>query len=128
MAGFDPAVTNAVQTEREVELTTYGRKTGAPSRRITWVYGADGRIFVRSGRGFTRDWPKNLLANERAILHVAGLDVPVRAVHVTDLAESRLAGAFAQAKYGAEFIDVSSEGEEPFPGETTTFELLPAGE
>jgi len=125
MAGFEPEVISAVSTEREVELTTYGRKTGKPSRRITWFYGDDGRIFIRSGRGFERDWPKNLLANPRAILHVAGKDVPVKAVHVTDLAESRWAGAFAQAKYGAEFIDVTAEGDEPRPGETTTFELLP---
>jgi hypothetical protein len=126
MPGFDPVVTNAIETEREVELTSFGRKTGEPSRRIIWFYGDDGRIFIRSGRGFVRDWPKNLCANRRAILHVAGRDVPVRAVHVTDIAESRRVGAFAQAKYGAEYIDVSADGEEPYLGETTTFELLPA--
>jgi hypothetical protein len=128
MAQFDRAVTQAAESEREIELTTFGRKTDKPSRRITWVYSDDGRIFIRSGRGLARDWPKNLLANGRAILHLAGRDVPVRAVHVTDIAESRRFGAVAQAKYGAEFIDVSADGEEPYPGETTTFEFLPAEE
>ena len=77
MAGFDPKVTSAIQSEREIELTTYGRKTGHPSRRILWVYGDDQRIFVRSGGGLSRDWPRNLLANGRGILHVAGMDVPL---------------------------------------------------
>lgn len=125
MAGFDAKVTSAIQREREIELTTYGRTTGKPSRRILWVYGDDERIFVRSGPGLGRDWPRNLLANRRGILHVNGMDVPVRGVHLTDIAESRQAGSLGRAKYGENF-SMSAEGEEPYPGETATFELLPA--
>jgi hypothetical protein len=124
MAGFDPAVTSAIQTEREIELTTYGRKTERPSRRILWVYGDDERIFIRSGQGLDRDWPQNLLANSRGVLHVAGIDVPVRAVHVTDITEARRAGALGRAKYGEGF-STSADGEDPVKGETATFELLP---
>jgi hypothetical protein len=125
VADFDGAVTAAVQREREVELTTYGRTTGKPSRRILWAYGDDTRIFIRSGQGVGRDWPQNLLANGRGILHVAGMDVPVRAVHLTDIAAARQAGALGRAKYGESF-STSVEGEAPTLGEQATFELLPA--
>jgi hypothetical protein len=125
MAGFDPAVTSKIQSEREIELTTYGRKTEHSSRRILWVYGDDQRIFVRSGQGLGRDWPQNLLANGRGVLHVAGIDVPIRAVHLTDIAEARRAGAYGRAKYGEGF-STSAAGEEPVQGELATFELLPA--
>jgi hypothetical protein len=127
MAGFDASVTSAVQTEREVELTTYGRNTGNPSRRILWAYGDDERVFIRSGQGLGRDWPQNLLANGRGVLHVGGIDVPVRAVHVGDIAAARQAGALGRAKYGQTF-SISADGEEPTLGEQATFELLPAEE
>ena len=125
MTGFEAAVTAAVQTEREVELTTYGRKTGRPSRRILWAYGDDERIFIRSGQGLGRDWPQNLLANGRGVLHVAGMDVPVRAVHLTDIAAARRVGILGKEKYGETF-STSADGEEPTLGEQATFELLPA--
>ncbi len=124
---FDASTISAIQTEREVELTTFGRKTGSPSRRIIWIYGDSSRIFIRSGGGLGRDWPQNLLANGRAILHVGGTDVPVMAVHVTDIAESRRAGELGRAKYAGNFV-VTSEDEQPTPGEQATFELLPAEE
>jgi hypothetical protein len=127
VAGFDTAVTTAVQTEREVELTTYGRKTGKPSRRILWAYGDDERIFIRSGQGLGRDWPQNLLANGRGVLHVGGIDVPVLAVHLKDIATARQAGNLGRAKYGETF-STSADGEEPTLGEQATFELLPAQE
>ena len=127
MAGFDTAVTKAVQTEREVELTTYGRKTGKPSRRILWAYGDDERVFIRSGQGLGRDWPQNLLANGRGVLHVGGIDVPVSGVHLTDIDAARRAGNLGRAKYGETF-STSADGEEPTLGEQATFELLPAQE
>lgn len=127
MAGFDAAVTNAVQTEREVGLTTYGRRTGKPSRRILWAYGDDERIFIRSGQGLGRDWPRNLLANGCGVLHVGGMDVPVRAVHLADITAARQAGTLGRAKYGETF-STSADGEEPTLGEQATFELLLAEE
>jgi hypothetical protein len=125
MAEFDAAVTKAVQTEREVELTTYGRKSGNPSRRILWAYGDDDRIFIRSGQGLGRDWPQNLLANGRGVLHVSGMDVPVRAAHLSDIGAARQAGTLGRAKYGETF-STSADGEEPTLGEQATFELTQA--
>jgi deazaflavin-dependent oxidoreductase (nitroreductase family) len=122
---FDAALLETAAHEREVELTTFGRKTGTPSRRIIWITALDGRIFIRSGLGLDRDWPQNLLANGRAILHMAGQDVPVHARHVTEPAEARAMHAPVKAKYDAE--RPQSQGAEPLaPSEQAVFELLPA--
>ena len=75
---------------REVVLTTFGRISGRPSRRTIWItVDASGRVHVRSGQGVSRDWPRNLIANPRAVLHINGRDVRVSARHVTDRAELR---------------------------------------
>jgi deazaflavin-dependent oxidoreductase (nitroreductase family) len=79
---------SAAATAPEVDLTTFGRKSGRPSRTTIWITtDAQGRIHIRSGQGLVRDWPQNLLANGRAILHIDGRDFAVRARHVTDRAE-----------------------------------------
>jgi hypothetical protein len=72
----------AAAVTREVDLTTFGRESGRASRRTIWITsGASGRIHIRSGQGLARDWPRNLLANPRAVLHINGKDIAVRARH-----------------------------------------------
>jgi deazaflavin-dependent oxidoreductase (nitroreductase family) len=123
---FDPSLIAIAASEKEVELTTFGRKTGAPSRRIIWITALDGRIYIRSGLGLGRDWPRNLLANGRATLHKAGQDIPVRARHVTDPAEARAKHAPVKQKYDAQ--RPASSGDEPLtPAEQAVFELTPDG-
>jgi deazaflavin-dependent oxidoreductase (nitroreductase family) len=122
---FDPSLIETAASEKEVELTTFGRKSGTPSRRIIWITALDGRLYIRSGPGLTRDWPRNLIANGRATLHIAGQDIPVRARHVTDPAEARAMHAPVKQKYDAE--RPASQGDEPLtPAEEAVFELTPA--
>ena len=121
---FDQSILQSARQEKEVEFTTFGRKTGKPSRKIIWITNLDDRLYIRSGLGLTRDWPKNLVANNHGILHIAGHDVPVTARHVTDPAEARAMHAPVKAKYDAE--RPSSTGNEPLtPSEQAVFELLP---
>ena len=98
--GFDPAIIEKARQEREVDLTTFGRTSGKPSRKTLWINTDGTRLFVRSGQGLGRDWPRNVLANGRALLHIAGHDLPVRAVHVTDPALARQVSAISSQKYG----------------------------
>src|SRR5262245_49454176 len=122
---FDPAILQAASQEKEVAITTFGRKTGNASRKIIWISNLDDRLYIRSGLGLTRDWPQNLLANNRGILHIAGQDVPVMARHVTDPEEARAMHAPVKRKYDAE--RPSSHGDEPLtPAEQAVFELSPA--
>jgi len=122
---FDSAILETAAREKEIELTTYGRKTGNASRRIMWITVIGDRLYVRSGLGLGRDWPQNLLANDRAILHMAGQDIPVRARHVSDAEEARAMHAPVKAKYDA--ARPASHGSEPLtPSEQAVFELTPA--
>ena len=119
---------SAAATAPEVDLTTFGRKSGRPSRSTIWITtDAQGRIHVRSGRGLAGDWPRNLLANGRAILHVNGRDFAVRARHVTDRAELLASRDAVKAKYGRE-VPMSQPGQPPTPPEQATFELVSAGQ
>ena len=124
MAGWDRATLDAAAREREVELTTWGRATGKPARVILWLWGDGRRLFIRSGGGMGRDWPQNLLARGRGILHLAGRDIPVRARHVTDEAEARAGAAMVNRKY--QTANTPSAGGGPLtPAERATFELTP---
>ena len=124
MAGFDQATIETALREREVELTTWGRKTGNPARVIIWIWGDETRLYIRSGGGLGRDWPQNLLTSGKGILHLAGQDIAVRARHVTDAAEARAGAAMVNRKYETA-NKPSADGEPLTPAEQATFELTP---
>lgn len=125
MAEFNRDVIEAAARQREVQITTYGRKTGRPHRVTVWVSGDNGRLFVRAGGGLGRDWPQNLLTGGRGVLHVGGMDVPIRARHLTDVAETRAAAGYLVRKYRVNIQ--RSSGDQPLTlGEQASFELFPA--
>jgi len=124
----DRDLASAAATAPEVDLTTFGRRSGRPSRITIWIAtDAQGRIHIRSGQGLVRDWPQNLLANGHAILHIDGKDFPVLARHVTDRAELLASRDAVKAKYGSE-VPTSQPGQPPTPPEQATFELVPAAQ
>jgi deazaflavin-dependent oxidoreductase (nitroreductase family) len=124
MASFSAEVLDAAGREREVSLTTHGRKTGNPHRTVLWVWGDGRRLFVRSGGGPGRDWPRNLLARADAVLHLGGQDVPVLARHL-DTGEARSVTPLVARKYGPG-VRLPADGTPPTPAEHATFELTPA--
>ncbi|HVC32820.1 MAG TPA: nitroreductase/quinone reductase family protein [Chloroflexota bacterium] len=124
MAGFDRVILDLAAREREVDLTTRGRKTGRPSRVTLWIWGDGQRLYVRAGGGMSRDWPQNLRAQGRGILHLGDQDVPVRARLVSDPAEARAGAGLINRKYGAG-AKPSAEGEPLNQTELATFELTP---
>lgn len=125
MADFDPETLKAIARKREVRFATVGRRTGK-SRVVTiWVSSDGRRVFIRSGGGLTRDWPQNLLASGHGTLHVGGVEVAVRARHLTDQAEARRVTDLVIKKYGPT-VRRSPEGGPPSLGEQATFELFAA--
>ena len=125
MQSFDQAVIAQTDKQREVELTTFGRKTGKEHRKVIWASTDGKRIFIRSGQGLARDWPKNLLVGGTGVLHLDGHDVPVRGRLIEDPVEAREVSRHHRAKYG-DYIKPSA-GDEPLtPGEQASFELVPA--
>lgn len=115
---------DAVAREREVTLTTHGRRSGKPVSVTIWASTDGKRIFIRSGAGLGRHWPQNFLAGGRATLALAGLKVEVRPRHVSDPDEARAVAHIIRSKYG-NLVKPSNQGEQPTPGEQATFELLP---
>jgi len=124
MAEFAPEVLTAAARQREVEITTVGRRSGQPRRAVVWLSTDGRRLFIRSGGGLGRHWPRNLLAKAEGVLHVGGLEVPFKARHLTDVVHAREVSHLVRAKYGPQ-VAHSTEGQPPTPGEQASFELTP---
>lgn len=120
-----PSVLAAAAREREVRLTTSGRRTGKPHSVTIWITTDGRRLFVRSGEGMTRDWPQNLLARGEGVLHAGKFEVKVKPRRVTDPAEARAVSALYKRKYGP-YVRASKPDQPLTLGEQTTFELLTA--
>jgi deazaflavin-dependent oxidoreductase (nitroreductase family) len=125
MPDFPSEVLDAAAHQKEVRLTTYGRKSGKPHDVTIWV-GTDGKhLYIRSGQGMRRHWPQNLVARGEGVLHLGNLAVKVKPRLVTDPAEARMVSALYRKKYGP-FVKASKPDQPLTEGEKTTFELLPA--
>jgi hypothetical protein len=124
-AQFDQTVLDAAARQREVELPTSGRVSGRPARVTIWIGGDGRRLYIRSGGGMSRDWPRNLFSRGQGILHLAGRDIPVRARHVVDPAEAHAGVSWITQKYGTS-LQPCEEGDPLTPAEQATFELTPA--
>jgi hypothetical protein len=122
---FPSDMLGAVAKQKEVLLTTYGRNTGKPSTVTIWVVTDGRRVFIRSGQGLVRHWPRNLLKRPEGTLQLGGKMVRVKSRHVTDPTEARNSSRLYGPKYGA-FVRPSLEGDPLTPGERAAFELLPA--
>jgi deazaflavin-dependent oxidoreductase (nitroreductase family) len=88
---MDESVRKALATDRVVDITTTGRRTGAPQRVEIWIHEVEGRYFI-TGRPGRRSWYANLRANPNLTVHVkrsASADLPGRARAVTDPREKR---------------------------------------
>ena len=72
------------------DVTTIGRRSGAPRRIEIWYVVVDGQV-VLTGTPGTRGWLANLRAHPDAVLHLRDpdRDAPVRAREVTDPAARR---------------------------------------
>ena len=126
MPGFSKDVIEAAGKEREVRLTTRGRKTGKAHRVVIWISTDGAHLYIRSGAGLRRDWPQNLLAKGEGELQLRGMEVKVRPRHITDPAQARSVSELYRAKYGSN-VKPSQPSEPLTAGESATFELSPAG-
>ncbi len=125
MESFSADLLEAAKREREVKLTTLGRKSGKPHQVTVWI-GTDGtHLYVRSGQGLRRNWPQNLVAVGEGVLQVGKTEVKVKPRHLTEAAEARMVSSLYKRKYGP-FVKASRPNQPLTPGEQATFELLPA--
>jgi deazaflavin-dependent oxidoreductase (nitroreductase family) len=88
---MDDAVRAALATDRTVDITTTGRRSGTPRRIETWLYRAGDRFYL-TGLPGPRSWYANLVASPAFTLHLKrslAADLPATARPVTDDAERR---------------------------------------
>jgi hypothetical protein len=114
-----------VAKEKEVRLTTYGRVTGKESSVTIWVVTDGTKVYIRSGQGMKRHWPKNLLKRPEGTLHLNGKLVQFKSRHVSDPAEARHSSRLYDPKYGLS-VKPSDESDPLTLGEQVAFELIPA--
>ena len=69
-------------SQRTIDLTTFGRRSGLARRIEIWWFHVDGR-FIITGTPGRRDWFANVKARPEVIVHVAGFDLPA-SVRVVD--------------------------------------------
>ena len=83
---MDDAIRDALASDRTVDLTTTGRRSGAPRRLEIWMHQVDGATYITGTPG-RRDWYANVLADPRVVLHLkesASADLPATAEPLTD--------------------------------------------
>jgi deazaflavin-dependent oxidoreductase (nitroreductase family) len=125
VTSFTDDVLKAAGREREVSLTTVGRRSGKEHRVTIWIATDGSRLYIRSGEGLRRHWPQNLLARGEGVLHLGKTTVKARPRRLTDPAEARAVSALYKKKYGA-FVRASKPDQPLTAGEQATFELIPA--
>lgn len=122
---FSADVLEAAKHEREVKLTTLGRKSGKPHQVTIWITSDGKHLYIRSGQGLRRNWPQNLIAGGEGVLHAGKTEVKVKPRLLTDPVEARMASGLYTVKYGT-FVKASRPNQPLTPGEQATFELQPA--
>ena len=124
MNEFPSDVLDAMAKEKEVHLTTYGRKTGKESSVTIWIVTDGKKVYIRSGQGLKRHWPKNLLERPEGTVQLDGKAVRFKSRHIIDPAEARHSSRLYGPKYG-DFVKPANESDPLTPGEQAAFELLP---
>lgn len=89
----------ALATDRIIDITTIGRRTGEPRRIEIWFHRVDGRYYITGTPG-ARSWYANLLANPDFTFHLkqsAEADLAARAVPVEGAEKERILAAITES-------------------------------
>lgn len=84
-------IQNALETDRTIDITTIGRKSGQPRRLEIWFHNINGRLYITGTPG-TRDWYANMVENPEFTFHLkesAQADLSARARPITERDERR---------------------------------------
>ena len=88
---MDDDVRKAIETDRLIDITTTGRKSGKPHRREVNLRQLEGQPYLSNAPG-PRDWAANLFANSEFTYHLKQslqCDLRARADVVRDPVEKR---------------------------------------
>jgi hypothetical protein len=92
--------------EREAEITTTGRRTGAEHRVVVWwAAGGSSTIYVMAGYGPRSDWARNTLSGTTTLVRIGRSRFDARSRVVESSEEHSTAARLLATKY------------RPYPGE-----------
>jgi len=83
---MDAKIAEALRSDKVIDITTSGRRTGQPRRIEIWFHNLNGHLYL-SGMPGSRDWYANLVANPDFTFHLkesVHADLSATAVAVTD--------------------------------------------
>ncbi len=85
-------IKQALQTDKTIDITTIGRKSGLPRRIEIWFHNLEGDLYI-TGLPGSRDWYANMVANPDFTFHLkesVQADIPAKARPITEESERRL--------------------------------------
>ena len=88
---MEDGVKRALETDRVIDITTTGRKTGKAWRKEIWFQNFDGKLYIMGSPG-PRDWHANVISSPQFTFHLkrsVKADLPARARAIRDKAERR---------------------------------------
>ncbi|MCP5181685.1 MAG: nitroreductase family deazaflavin-dependent oxidoreductase [Pseudomonadales bacterium] len=96
----EDAISAALRTDRTIDITTTGAKSGEPRTIEIWFHNLNGELFICGtpggpkgpGHRHPRGWLANLVAHPEFVFHLkesVQADIPARAKPVTDSATRR---------------------------------------
>lgn len=66
---MEDRVKKALATDRVIDITTVGRRSGNQIRKEMWFHNVDGEVFITGTPG-ARDWYANVVKNPEFIFHL----------------------------------------------------------
>ncbi len=106
----DEEVAAALRSDLTIDITTVGRRSGAPRRIEIWFLHLDGRYFITGTPG-PRDWYANLIANPDFTFHLKErvvADLPATATPVSDEPTRRWVAESAAAEWYLTQVDLDA--------------------
>jgi len=88
---MDEKIRQALATDRTIDITTIGRKSGEARRIEIWFHNVDGHLYITGTPGH-RDWYANVAAHPDFTFHLkesVQADLPACARPITDAEEKR---------------------------------------
>ncbi len=88
---MDDAIRRALETDRLIDITTTGRKTGRVRRLEIWFHNVEGTVYI-TGLPGKRHWYANLLTDPSFIFHLkesAQADLSATAIPIINPVERR---------------------------------------
>jgi len=107
---MNPQIAHALVTDRVIDITTTGRKSGEARRIEIWFHNLDGKLYITGVPIRPRSWYANLLAQPACTFHLKGsvqADIPAQAIPILDKEERRTVLSGILAKIDADLGDNS---------------------